>query len=81
MTEIFGKPSPSYFNEARRLLGGRATDIWIIGDDWQTDITGALKSGFIPLLIKSGKYTQGNEWKVPGTRCIDTLSEVFGYIS
>jgi len=78
---IFGKPSPAYFEEASRLLGSTGQEIYVIGDDWQTDVSGARSSGMTPLLIRSGKYKSGDEAQIPGTCCIDTLSEVFGYLS
>ena len=78
--DIFGKPSKFYFAEGRKLLNCDNDDIFVIGDDWRTDITGAVESGFNALLIKSGKYKLDDEKNNPKVKCIGSLLEAFDYI-
>lgn len=61
--EILGKPSLHYFLNAKAVLNENSSSITVIGDDWQTDILGAKQAGFQSILIKSGKYCQGDEHK------------------
>jgi ribonucleotide monophosphatase NagD (HAD superfamily) len=49
----------------------------VIGDDWKTDIKGALEVGCKPALIKSGKYVEGDELNVPQAICLESFMDVF----
>ncbi len=78
--DIFGKPSKFYFTEGRKLLNCDSDDIFVIGDDWRADITGAVESGFNALLIKSGKYKLDDKKNNPKIKCIGSLLEAFDYL-
>lgn len=69
---VFGKPSSHYFLNAKSLLGN-SNDITVIGDDWSTDILGAKKAGLGSILIKSGKYCEGDAQKGNPDSVIDDL--------
>ncbi len=73
---ILGKPSPGYFEVARSMLSCAAEDLIVVGDDWSTDIAGALNFGAKAILIRSGKYIDGDEKKVAGTICVKNFSEI-----
>lgn len=73
--EVFGKPSQSYFREALKILECKPSETIVIGDDWSTDIKGAIDSGCEALLVKSGKYQVGDEEKLGGIQSIDSLLE------
>ena len=74
--DIFGKPSERYFKEAMNILDCYSNDILVIGDDWRTDARGAIKAGFEAILVKTGKYQNGDEAKLPGVKTIDSLLDI-----
>lgn len=73
---VLGKPSLGYFEVARSKLSCAPGDLIVVGDDWSTDITGALNFGANAILIRSGKYIEGDENKVAGTICVGNFSEI-----
>lgn len=73
--EVFGKPSASYFLEGVQILDADKSEITVIGDDINTDIKGALDSGLNAVLVKTGKYSDGDEDKFPQVRSVKTLLE------
>lgn len=74
---VFGKPSYEYFMSGLRLLNASSREVIVIGDDWKTDIKGALEVGCKPALIKSGKYVEGDELNVPQAICLESFMDVF----
>jgi len=74
--DIFGKPSEHYYKEAMNILDCYSDDILVIGDDWRTDAQGAIKAGFEAVLVKTGKYQNGDEANLPGVKTIDSLLEI-----
>lgn len=54
--ELFGKPSPSFFQAALDGLGCRADEAVMIGDDVEADVNGALAVGIGGMLVRTGKY-------------------------
>ncbi|MDW7663075.1 MAG: HAD hydrolase-like protein [Bacillota bacterium] len=74
---VFGKPSYEYFMSGLRLLNASSREVIVIGDDWKTDIKGAMEVGCKPALIKSGKYVEGDECYVPQAMCLESLMDVF----
>jgi len=77
--EVFGKPSPLYYREALAILDCRAEEVLVIGDDWRTDVRGAMHTGCRALLMRSGKYKAGDENNVPGVPVIGSLMDAFEY--
>ncbi len=59
----FGKPSREYFDIAGKILDEKADKIFVVGDDWKTDILGANAYGAKSVLIKTGKYQSNDEKK------------------
>ena len=53
---VMGKPSKEFFNAALSELGFPAREVVMIGDDIQSDIKGAQKSGIKGWLVKTGKF-------------------------
>lgn len=72
--EVFGKPSKAYFGEAITLLGADKSEITVLGDDVDTDITGAINSGLNAVLVQSGKYNSGDEEKFPNISTVKHLN-------
>ena len=75
--EVIGKPSKNYFESAIEKLGTVASDVTVIGDDWQTDILGAVEVGCHAILLKSGKYSVGDEENAIVKESVDKLMEIF----
>ncbi|KAI8913721.1 HAD-like domain-containing protein [Entophlyctis helioformis] len=60
-SQIVGKPSPSFFQLALDSLGVNACDAAMIGDDVRDDVGGAMAMGLQGFLVRTGKYTPGDE--------------------
>ena len=62
-----GKPAPDFFAAALASVGCPAGEAIMIGDDWESDVNGAIDTGLGGILVKTGKYAQGDETKLnPG---------------
>jgi HAD superfamily hydrolase (TIGR01458 family) len=62
---VFGKSSPMFFRLAVDALGCAAENIVMIGDDPEADVSGAMASGLMGILVKTGKYRPGHETYLP----------------
>jgi ribonucleotide monophosphatase NagD (HAD superfamily) len=62
---VLGKPSPMFFRLAIEALGYAAENIVMIGDDAEADVGGAMASGLMGILVKTGKYRPGKETDLP----------------
>lgn len=75
--EILGKPSKAYFESGILRLNCQPSEVTVIGDDWSTDILGANSIGFHSVLLKSGKYKNGDEFNCLPDKCITYLMQIF----
>ncbi|MGW1893819.1 HAD-IIA family hydrolase [Streptomyces sp. NPDC002004] len=57
--EITGKPSPAFFATALARLGAPPADAVMIGDDVESDVLAAQRSGITGVLVRTGKYRPG----------------------
>jgi phospholysine phosphohistidine inorganic pyrophosphate phosphatase len=53
---VLGKPAEPFFRAAVERLGLPACEIVMVGDDIETDIAGAQKTGLISVLLQTGKF-------------------------
>ncbi|XP_071826080.1 haloacid dehalogenase-like hydrolase domain-containing protein 2 isoform X2 [Apostichopus japonicus] len=68
---VVGKPERAFFTEALVSLGCQPEDAVMIGDDVTGDIEGAQKIGMKGILVKTGKYRDGDERKIdPPPSCV-----------
>lgn len=74
---VFGKPSENYFKEGISLLKSDPSNTIVIGDDWRTDIAGANSVGCSSVLVKSGKYSAGDDKKGNQDLVVSHLMDVF----
>jgi len=74
---ILGKPSKDYFAAGISSLNANPDEVFVVGDDWKTDITGSTAAGCKSILVKSGKYQPGDELRCSPARVISHLMEVF----
>ena len=57
---VMGKPAAAFFHAAVKRLGVAAEDVLMIGDDVRVDVGGAQASGLKGVLVKTGKYREGD---------------------
>lgn len=72
----YGKPSLAYFDIAGKILGVDKSNIYTVGDDWETDIIGANEYGAKSILVKTGKYVEKDELKCSPYKIIESLLEL-----
>lgn len=58
---IVGKPSTTFFDAARALLGLPPGNVLVVGDDIEGDVAGAQRAGMQGVLVRTGKYRAGDE--------------------
>lgn len=61
---ILGKPSADFFQVAVDALGCEAEKTVMVGDDALADVDGALAAGLQGILVKTGKYRDGDEGRI-----------------
>jgi HAD superfamily hydrolase (TIGR01458 family) len=57
---VCGKPSASYFGAGVDALGVTRARVAMVGDDIANDVTAAQELGMIGVLVRTGKYTDGD---------------------
>lgn len=57
---VTGKPSVEFFAAAARRAGVEPAQCWMVGDDIRSDVGGAQEAGMRGVLVKTGKYRQGD---------------------
>ena len=57
---VLGKPAAAFYESALDLLGLPAAAVVMVGDDVITDVEGAQKVGIRGVLVKTGKYRDGD---------------------
>lgn len=53
---VLGKPSAAYFAAAVEAIDAEPELTWMVGDDIESDIAGAQRSGLKTLLVRTGKF-------------------------
>lgn len=81
--ETLGKPSPLLFDTIAREAGVAREAIVMVGDDAEVDVAASVALGMRGVLVKTGKYRQGDESKTaphPSAiiATIRDLAETFG---
>ncbi|XP_036385666.1 haloacid dehalogenase-like hydrolase domain-containing protein 2 [Megalops cyprinoides] len=61
---VVGKPEKTFFMEALRDLDCKPEEAIMIGDDVRDDVGGAQNTGMRGILVKTGKYREGDEGKI-----------------
>lgn len=57
---IVGKPSPAFFRAAAESMGVDLPDMAVVGDDITTDVAGAQACGAAAVLVRTGKFREGD---------------------
>ncbi|XP_061590368.1 haloacid dehalogenase-like hydrolase domain-containing protein 2 [Cololabis saira] len=61
---VVGKPEKTFFAQALSDLGCSPSDAVMIGDDARDDVCGAQNAGMLGILVRTGKYREGDENKI-----------------
>ncbi|XP_068608800.1 haloacid dehalogenase-like hydrolase domain-containing protein 2 [Brachionichthys hirsutus] len=61
---IVGKPEKTFFIQALSDLGCSPDEAVMIGDDARDDVGGAQNAGMLGILVRTGKYREGDENKI-----------------
>ncbi|MDH3665332.1 MAG: TIGR01458 family HAD-type hydrolase [Paracoccaceae bacterium] len=59
--KVLGKPSADFFALAVESLGCLAHEAVMVGDDAEADVGGAMAAGLAGVLVRTGKYREGDE--------------------
>lgn len=78
---ICGKPSPAFFGSALAMLGVPAERVAMVGDDVVSDVGGAQAIGCLGVLVRTGKYREGDERRGEPDAVLDGLREVPDWIA
>lgn len=78
---ILGKPSREFYSTAVKSLGCSPEKTVMVGDDVESDVIGAVNAGLHGILVKTGKYIQGDEKKITTTAlCLADINAAVDYI-
>jgi HAD superfamily hydrolase (TIGR01458 family) len=64
---ICGKPERAYFEAALEMLGVDAGRAAMVGDDVVNDVLGAQAVGLTGILVRTGKFREGDDRRADGT--------------
>jgi HAD superfamily hydrolase (TIGR01458 family) len=78
---IFGKPSKEYFLQALKRIKLNLDEVFVIGDDLESDIQGAINSGIEGILVRTGKgqYFKTSDSEIKPLLVIDSFSSLLEF--
>lgn len=80
--EILGKPAPAMFHAAVQSMGCAPEETVMVGDDVESDVNGAVQAGLTALLVRTGKYREGDEGRMAqGAEMVADISEAVEWIA
>lgn len=79
---ICGKPEREYFEAALEMLGLDAGRAAMVGDDVVNDILGAQAVGLTGILVRTGKFREGDDRRADGTpdHVLDSFAELPSFL-
>ena len=78
---VIGKPSRDFYLAAVRSVGCEPDETVMVGDDVEADVLGAVAAGLQGILVKTGKYRQGDEQKIRDSAlCVDNIYNAVEYV-
>ncbi|MFX0146046.1 MAG: HAD-IIA family hydrolase, partial [Candidatus Hodarchaeota archaeon] len=80
--KIFGKPSKEYFLQALEKIGLTPNEVVVIGDDFESDIQGAINARIKGILVKTGKgrFYNSAKSKIKPYLILDSFSSLNEFI-
>lgn len=74
---VLGKPAKPFYQAALQSLGVNADQAYMIGDDIRGDVDGAQQAGIKALLVKTGKFQNGDlQLGISPLSCLDTVADL-----
>ena len=61
---VLGKPAEAFFHAAVESLGCQPEETVMVGDDVEADVGGAKQAGLTGVLVRTGKYQEGDEERI-----------------
>ena len=78
---IVGKPNPLFYQAPLKELGLKVEQAVMIGDDARDDVNGAVAAGLKGILVKTGKFADGDEKDCDDILyCADDLSDAVDFL-
>ena len=78
---IMGKPSQDFFTQVVASTNFHASQCLMVGDDVESDVQGALDSGLMACLVRTGKYQARDEDKLSSNAIVfDDIMEVVRFL-
>lgn len=72
---VLGKPSRDFYMNAVNSMECKPEEVIMVGDDVESDVIGALRSGIGGILVKTGKYRETAEELIEGKAdCVDDIT-------
>ncbi|MFI7402257.1 HAD-IIA family hydrolase [Streptomyces sp. NPDC049541] len=80
--EVTGKPSAAFFEAALARLGVGAAEALMVGDDIESDVLAAQRTGISGVLVKTGKYLPETHRDASGTpdHVIESFADLPGLL-
>jgi HAD superfamily hydrolase (TIGR01458 family) len=78
-THVLGKPSPLLFDAIARDAGGvKREQLLMVGDDAEFDVAAAVEIGLAGVLVRTGKYREGDEARIEPapTDTLDSIADL-----
>lgn len=73
---VLGKPAVPFFQTALDMVGEKASQTVMVGDDIHGDVEGAQKAGLRGVLVKTGKFQPGDlEGEVRPDAVLDSIAD------
>lgn len=73
---VIGKPAREFYLSAVESLGCEPQQTVMVGDDVESDVLGAVAADLQGILVRTGKYRQGDEQKLEkNAECVADISE------
>lgn len=79
---VLGKPAAAFFHAAVESLGCAPEEAAMVGDDVEADVGGAMRAGLKGVLVRTGKYQEGDEEAIspPPDHVAEDLAAAAGWI-
>ncbi len=73
---VLGKPTRGFFDAALATMDCAPAEAVMVGDDWESDVNGAMDAGLGGILVRTGKYRDGDDEKLlPGAQVAADIAE------
>lgn len=78
--ELIGKPAQAFYGAAVASLGVPANEVLMVGDDLESDVLGAQACGLRGVLVKTGKYREGQSGEAEADFVMGSIADLPGVI-